>query len=98
MARPTREELEALEPLNSKWGAPNVVTDVFKVRSGQWTQVRIWSEVNLGTLKKRDLFLTDSLLNPLEDFTADFTYLVHKLKPEEEERAERIMDELSRNN
>ena len=98
MARPTREELEALEPLNSKWGVPNVVTDVFKVRSGQWTQVRIWSEVNLGTLKKRDLFLTDSLLNPLEDFTADFTYLVHKLKPEEEERAERILDELSRNN
>jgi hypothetical protein len=98
MARPTREELEALEPLNSKWGTPNVVTDVFKVRSGQWTQVRIWSEVNLGTLKKKDLFLTDSLLNPLEDFTADFTYLVHKLKPEEEERAERILDELSRNN
>ena len=98
MARPTREELEALEPLSDKFGMPNVVTDVFKVRSGQWTQVRIWSEVDLGTMKKKDLFLTDSRLDPINDFTADFNYLVRSLAPEMEEKTERILSELRSNN
>ena len=70
MARPTKEELEILEPLfkdraNYK---PNLVTDIFKVRSGEWTQVRIWSDMNLGTLKKKDLFITNSRLEPIEGF------------------------------
>ena len=98
MARPTREELEGLKPLTDKYGEPNVVTDVFKVRSGQWTQVRIWAQVNLGTMKKKELFLTDSRLEPVDDFTADFTYMVQKLKPEEEERVQRILNEIRRNN
>ena len=37
MARPTKEELEILEPIINTYGKPNLVTDIFKVRSGEWT-------------------------------------------------------------
>ena len=56
MARPTSEELEALSEITSRYGIPNCVTDIFKCRSGEWTQVRIWSQVDLGRLKKKDLY------------------------------------------
>jgi hypothetical protein len=51
-----------------------VVTDIFKARSGEWTQVRIWSQVNLGTMKKRDLFITDSRLEAIDGFFEDDLY------------------------
>ena len=41
---------------------PTIVTDVYKVRSGQWNQLRIWSDVNLGNLRKKDLFATNARL------------------------------------
>ena len=68
MARPTKEELETLEPITSQYGKPNLVTDIFKVRSGEWTQVRIWSMMDLGTMKREDLFITDSRLEVIQDF------------------------------
>ena len=68
MARPTKEELETLEPITSQYGKPNLVTDIFKVRSGEWTQVRIWSMMDLGTMKRDDLFITDSRLEVIQDF------------------------------
>ena len=77
MARPTNEELETLQPVTAKYGVPNVVTDIFKARSGEWTQVRIWSIVNLGTMKKRDLFITDSRLEVIDGFFEDDLYEVH---------------------
>lgn len=77
MARPTNEELESLSELTARYGTPNVVTDIFKARSGEWTQVRIWSQVNLGTMKKRDLFVTDSRLEPIDGFFEDDIYEVH---------------------
>ena len=64
--RPTATELEVLDKLKMK--KPNLVTDVFKVRSGAWTQVRIWSYFDGGTMKKEDLFITDSRLEPIQDF------------------------------
>lgn len=75
MARPSNEELEVLQPLCEKYGTPNVVTDVFKARSGEWTQVRIWSKVNLGTMKKEDLFITDSRLEQIDGFFKDDMYV-----------------------
>ena len=68
MARPTKEELSALEQVSAKYGVPNLVTDIFKVRSGEWTQVRIWSKANLGTMRRQDLFITDANLEPIEGF------------------------------
>lgn len=77
MARPTREELEVLQPITSKYGVPNLVTDIFKVRSGEWTQVRIWSIMNLGTLKRKDLFITDAQLGEVVDFDQGDEFEVH---------------------
>ena len=76
MARPTKEELDLLKSLISECGEPNLVTDIFKVRSGQWTQVRIWSKVDLGTMRKQDLFITDSRLNAISDFFIEDDYKV----------------------
>ena len=65
-ARPTKEELDFLsQDIIPTCGgvAPNVVFDVFKVRSGRWTQVRVWSTFDTGNLRLRDLFVTDSQFN-----------------------------------
>ena len=70
MSRPTKEELEALQNVTII-ETPNIVTDVYKVRSGQWSQVRIWSYFNGGTMRKKDLFITDSRLNIIEDFFSE---------------------------
>ena len=74
MARPSPEELETLDAVIQKCGrAPNVVTDIFKCRSGEWTQVRIWSVVDLGRMKKEDLFITDARLIVIENFHQEDT-------------------------
>lgn len=91
MARPTRDELETLKNMSDSYGIPNIVTDVYKVRNGQWTQVRIWSKVDLGTLKKEDLFLTDSKLEPITDFSADFTYEI-ALEHKQNEKIKQLLE------
>lgn len=61
-SRPTNDELDILakSELFQSYGQPNIVFDVFKVRSGQWTQIRIWSIFDPGTLRIKDLFVTNS--------------------------------------
>lgn len=66
MARPTKEELEFLKNDNGFSFFPNIVTDIYKVRSGEWNQVRIWSDVNLGNLRKHDLFVTNSRMEVMD--------------------------------
>ena len=74
MARPTKEELEFLKSDEMIQSGivldiePNLVTDIYKIRSGRFTQSRIWSYIDLGTLRKEDLFITDSQFNPIRDF------------------------------
>lgn len=68
-ARPSKEELEFLgnEVIPACGGIqPNLVMDVFKVRSGRWTQVRVWSHWDTGNLRLVDLFVTDAQLNLIE--------------------------------
>lgn len=74
MARPTKEEIDFLTSDDMvKSGfileiEPNLVTDIYKIRSGRFTQTRIWSYIDLGTLRKEDLFITDSQFRPIMDF------------------------------
>lgn len=89
--RPTEEDLHIVEGLCSK--IPNSVTDVYKMRRGRYTQVRIWSYVDLGTCRVEDLLVTDGKLNPvkignlkqeyLED-RWDILEMVKKLNSDEE--------------
>lgn len=97
MARPTKEELEVLQPLyeNKPEYKPNLVTDIFKVRSGEWTQVRIWSDMNLGTLKKKDLFITDSRMEPIENFNARDDYNIKSWEEHEDEHYNVLVERLN---
>lgn len=76
MARPTKEELEFLQNEDDVGFQPNIVTDIFKVRSGEWNQVRIWSDVNLGNLRKKDLFVTNSRMEVL-DIGTSYNYQIN---------------------
>lgn len=62
--RPTDEDLHIIEGLCSK--IPNSVTDVYKMRRGRYTQVRIWSYTDLGTCRVEDLLVTDGKLKPVK--------------------------------
>ena len=95
MARPTKEELETLEPITAIHGKPNLVTDVFKVRSGEWTQVRIWSVVDLGRMKRDDLFLTNSRLEVINDFYTGEEYTIANWEEEEITKARKKVDWLN---
>jgi replicative DNA helicase len=97
MARPTPEELESLEEITKTYGIPNCVTDIFKCRSGEWTQVRIWSQVDLGRLKKKDLFVTDARLEPIADFftVAEENYEVHEWDSATHQEAINFLEELN---
>lgn len=96
MARPSKEELEVLEPLIKIYGSPNMVTDVFKVRSGEYTQVRIWSIVDLGRMKKQDLFITDARLEAIEDFFEHESYRIKNWDNEEEQAIIKRTNQLNR--
>lgn len=90
MARPQKQELDILKEVTKDYGVPNLVTDIFKVRSGKWTQVRIWSIVDLGVMRKEDLFVTDASLEPVENFYSYNNYF--EVKSWEEEKEKEITD------
>ncbi len=73
MARPTKEELDFFHTEGGIQFTPNIVTDIFKVRSGEWNQVRIWSDVNLGNLRKNDLFVTNARME-IQNIGTQFKY------------------------
>ena len=95
MARPTKEELEILEPIISTYGKPNLVTDIFKVRSGEYTQVRIWSIMDLGRMRREDLFITDSRLEVIQDFYSGDEYDISNWEEEEFDEIKRKVDWLN---
>lgn len=97
MARPTREELDIIVPMLQKLGLeePNLVMDVYKVRSGRFTQVRIWSYMDFGTVKRKDLFITDSRMNPIADFAVDPMLVVNNWEESEQDELISYVKELN---
>lgn len=84
MSRPSNDELDIAQEFGSSFGLkPNLITDVFKNRRGRWTQIRIWSFVDLGICRKKDLFITTPSNKPIEDF--QLTVFKEKLTPETEQ-------------
>lgn len=63
----TSEEKRAFEELEEAIDIPNQVLDIFKVRRGQYSRVRIWMKNDLGTCRREDLFMTDASLNVIEN-------------------------------
>ena len=64
---PEDEEILAI-PIQRSGVTPNQVTDIYKVRRGRYTNVRIWSLVDLGTCRKKDLFITNERLQEIDNF------------------------------
>ena len=82
LSRPTPEELKALKTvLDSIALQPNIVTDLYKNRNGQYTNVRIWSYFDMGTLQREDLFVTDARLSAIE-YSSDNILFEFPVKPE----------------
>ena len=72
---PNRAELKKVEPiLHKKVGCPipNMCTWIYKVRSGRITRVIIWSWYDLGTMRVKDLFVTN---HNFELIDVDFTQI-----------------------
>lgn len=97
MSRPTKEELEALQSIQII-KKPNIVTDVYKVRSGQWSQVRVWSYFDGGTMRKNDLFVTDSQLNIIEDFFSEPKIKIENWEEDEKTKIKEIIKDLNSTN
>lgn len=97
MARPSKDEIDILSnmPFMEQYSMPNIVTDIYKVRSGQWTQVRIWSYVDLGTLRKKDLFVTDARLEPISNFTIHPAYEVTNWEDEKIELVRKLVNQFN---
>ena len=71
MHRPKKEDLELISNIQFNGKIPNIISDVYKVRNGMWSQVKIWSHFDAGTLRMEDLFITnqyDEVVNITEDF------------------------------
>lgn len=68
-AKVSPEELITLDKLiRDKGVCPNQVSDIYKLRRGRYNDVRIWSEMDLGTCRIKDLFITDVNFKPIVDF------------------------------
>lgn len=63
---------------------PTQVQDIYKVRRGKYNKVRIWSKVDLGTCRVRDLFLTDENNNQIEIIEDRYYLLDQEQEPEEQ--------------
>ena len=76
MRRNIPQELLTLDKLIKEKGIlPNQVSDIYKMRRGRFNDIRIWTEMDLGTCRIKDLFVTDVNLKPVIDFfPLDFCY------------------------
>lgn len=60
------DQRDQIAPYVAKYGIPTQVYDVYKVRRGKWTNLKIWSNVDLGTCRRSDVFVTDSSIKEIE--------------------------------
>lgn len=59
LAKVSPEELEMVRPYVTEFGAPTHVFDIYKLRSGTYKNHRVWSKIDLGTGRWKDLFVTN---------------------------------------
>jgi replicative DNA helicase len=69
LSRVTEDDQKILEGVANKLGImPNQVLDIYKLRSGRYNNVRIWSYFDAGCCRRKDLFITDSNNQPISNF------------------------------
>lgn len=94
MNRVRSHDKEIIEPIIQEYSVePNIVVDVYKVRRGKYTNVKIWSEFDLGTCRKKDLFITDQFYNAIPGFQIH-DYIIRQPNLETElEKVFKILEE-----
>ena len=60
------DQRDQIAPYVAKYGMPTQVYDVYKVRRGKWTNLKIWTNADLGTCRRSDVFVTDSNIKEIE--------------------------------
>ena len=78
----TKKDLKKLEPILKAEGSfgllqPNMSYYVFKNRGGKWKAVIVWTQLNLGTMRETDCFVTDynyELITDIEQTVIDFKF------------------------
>ena len=74
VCRVTQEEEELISDIPTNI-IPNQVMDVYKVRRGRYTNVKIWSYADLGTCRKEDLFVTTAEFDTVDGYKrVDFVF------------------------
>lgn len=89
IARITPDEEERIQRATALIVLPNMVTDIYKMRRGRYTQVRIWSSVDLGTCRREDILVTRPDFQPVQ---------INNLKQEYEDDTWGIQDNVTRLN
>lgn len=62
----SERELAAALANQLNTAVPNMITDVYKNRRGKLTNLRVWKNIDLGTCRSVDCFITDQTGNPVE--------------------------------
>lgn len=76
---PTKEDLDALKPILEKGfelvESPNLVFHIYKLRRSPYQNVKVWSYVDLGTCRLKNLFVTknDYTLIPVQSLNIEIT-------------------------
>lgn len=75
----THKDLKRLEPILNSGGkfdkVPNYAYYIFKNRGNKWKAIIVWVQLNLGTMRERDCFVTDynfELISNIEQTILDF--------------------------
>jgi len=77
--KPTKEDLDALKPILEKGfelvEQPNLVFHIYKLRRSPYQGVKVWSYVDLGTCRLKNLFVTknDYTLIPVQSLNIEVT-------------------------
>lgn len=83
----SEEDKQVIQSIVERIGLmPNQVTDIYKLR-GRYNNVRIWSYVDLGTCRKKDLFITDNNFEAISNFKE----LDYKIEFENTQELDRIL-------
>ena len=79
VCRVTQEEEELISDIPTNI-IPNQVMDVYKVRRGRYTNVKIWSYADLGTCRKEDLFVTTAEFDTVDEYRADIRTILIRFR------------------
>lgn len=74
----TPQDIKKLKPIldSGFYDVPNYCYHVFKNRGGKWNSVVVWTKLNLGNMREKDCFVTNTeyeIISDIDKTTLDFT-------------------------